>query len=284
MEGNDDLVFQPNSHSQYPLPRRSSIADVAQQESTTRSIIMMLALSLDSILEGVTTGLKTTAVEVWAIFIGNLVHETVIAFCLGLQLVRVHNTTRPVVIAAIAYSLMNPVGLVVATVVFESLEADPRIDLFNGLFQALTSGVFIYVTFCEILEGQITHRTSYMKILFMFSGFAVLAAFAAVPGSTSYSLAALMPCEHLSNVTTASPSSWVVAMAGYRMWGYMRLLVLKSVLSCISSMASMYCVWVHSVSYRLHFIYLNMRVLPPPSDLCIYLFSYVGVCGVTLLV
>lgn len=82
---------------------------------------------------------------------------------------------------------MNPFGLLIATVVFESVEADPRIDLANGFFQALTSGVFIYVTFCEILEGQITHKTSFAKIGAMFAGYAILAAFAAVPGSSAYS-------------------------------------------------------------------------------------------------
>lgn len=195
----DDYPHDPNSP--YPLPRRSSITDVAHQDSMTRSIIMMLALSLDSVFEGITTGLKTTTVEVWAIFIGNLVHETVIAFCLGLQLVRVHEKSTPVVMAAIAYSLMNPVGLVVATAIYESIDSDPRIDVINGVLQALTSGCFIYVTFCEILEGQITHKTSYAKIASLFTGFVVLAAFAAVPGSSSYSFVT----KAASNVTVSAP-------------------------------------------------------------------------------
>jgi len=62
----DDLedACPVHSHNPYPLPRRSSITDVAKQDSTVRSIVMMLALSLDSILEGITTGLKTTVIEV----------------------------------------------------------------------------------------------------------------------------------------------------------------------------------------------------------------------------
>jgi len=127
------------------------------------------------------------ALQVWAIFIGNLVHETVIAFCLGLQLVRVHNSHKPVVIAAVAYALMNPFGLFLTMAIFESIRTSPSIDLANGMFQALSSGCFIYVTFCEILEGQITHRTSFAKISSMFAGYATMAVFAAVPGSSSYS-------------------------------------------------------------------------------------------------
>jgi len=62
-----------HSNNPYPLPRRSSITDVAKQDSTARSIVMMLALSLDSVLEGITTGLKTTMIEVQTV--------TVTTFC-----------------------------------------------------------------------------------------------------------------------------------------------------------------------------------------------------------
>jgi len=65
----DDLedACPVHANNPYPLPRRSSITDVAKQDSTVRSIVMMLALSLDSILEGITTGLKTTVIEVGAV-------------------------------------------------------------------------------------------------------------------------------------------------------------------------------------------------------------------------
>ena len=62
----DDLedACPVHANNPYPLPRRSSITDVAKQDSTIRSIVLMLALSLDSVLEGITTGLKTTMIEV----------------------------------------------------------------------------------------------------------------------------------------------------------------------------------------------------------------------------
>lgn len=195
----EDLPQDP-----HPLPcRSSSIGDVARQDSMARSIVLMMALSLDSVLEGATTGLKTTVIEVWAIFFGNLVHETVIAFCLGLQLIRVHDRALPVVVAAVVYALMNPVGLVIATAVYETQKSDPRMDLVNGILQALISGCFIYVTFCEILAGQITHRMAYAKIFALFAGFAVLAAFSAMPGSSSYSFVAATCSPIVPNCTTS---------------------------------------------------------------------------------
>jgi len=157
-------------------------------ESMTRSIIMMLALSIDSVLEGMTIGLKKTVIEVWAIFIGIIVHESVIVFCLGLQLVRIHKRLLPVVLASVIYTLMNPIGVIVATLVYENYEMDSRVELANGILQALTSGCFIYVIFYEILDGQINQKTPVGKILATLFGYLFLASFAAIPGSSSYQI------------------------------------------------------------------------------------------------
>jgi len=168
--------------------RRQSIIEAAEEstESMTRSIVMMLALSIDSVLEGMTIGLKKTVIEVWAIFIGIIVHESVIAFCLGLQLVRLHRRFLPVFLASIVYTLMNPIGVIVATLVYENMESDHRVELANGILQALTSGCFIYIIFYEILEGQINQNTPFSKILATFVGYIFLASFAAIPGSNPY--------------------------------------------------------------------------------------------------
>lgn len=185
--------FNDQFHGPRGPSRYSSMVDVeltvlsTEGQTLVRSIVMMLALSVDSVLEGMTIGLKQTVVEVWAIFIGIVVHESVIAFCLGLQLVRL-NTGRygPVMAAAIVYTLMNPLGVIVATAVYETYDSDPRVELANGILQALTSGCFIYVIFYEILDGQITDSTPLAKIVAVFVGYAFLASFAAIPGSGPY--------------------------------------------------------------------------------------------------
>lgn len=179
-------VGVPNGGASGTLSRTQSMVDVATNspESTVRSIVMMMALSIDSILEGMTIGLKETVIEVWAIFIGIIVHESVIAFCLGLQLVRVNpNRLRPVILACIVYTLMNPIGVLIATTVYETMANDPGVEIANGVLQALTSGCFIYVIFYEILQGQITQNTPASKILAIFVGYVFLSAFAAIPGS-----------------------------------------------------------------------------------------------------
>ena len=92
----------------------------------------------------------------------------------------------PVLAAAIVYTLMNPIGILLATIVYETSEGDPRVELANGILQALTSGCFIYVVFYEILDGQVTEATPLSRIVAIFVGYVFLASFAAIPGSSPY--------------------------------------------------------------------------------------------------
>ena len=66
------------------------------------------------------------------------------------------------------------------------METDRRVELANGILQALTAGCFIYVIFYEILEGQINQETPFSKIMATFVGYVFLASFAAIPGSSAY--------------------------------------------------------------------------------------------------
>lgn len=196
--------------TEVPLRRSQTIVDLgsSSQKATLRSVVMMLALSLDSILDGMTIGLKQTTVEIWAIFIGIIVHESVIAFCLGLQLVRLNPGSLPPVIAScVVYSLMNPIGVLIATTVYETMENEPGVEIANGVLQAIISGCFIHIIFYEILEGhaQATQDTSISKILAIFVGYAFLSAFAAIPGDSYVYSTENSDCGHcFANISTSN--------------------------------------------------------------------------------
>ena len=150
----------------------------------TRSLLLLLALSLHHVFEGMSVGLKHTNHAVWALTIAILSHEVVIAFCLGMQLVSAYSSTKKVVIAATMCSAMVPLGIVVGMLVVETGSGDEStgLDILNGTLQAISTGVFIYVTFFEILGGEINHDdTNMTKVAFILIGFLVLAALGLVP-------------------------------------------------------------------------------------------------------
>lgn len=166
-----------------PEPEEAAVDD----GSANRTLMMVIAQALSCILEGMTIGLKQTIGGVWAIFGGVIAHELVIAFALGIQLMRIFRRAKPMVLTATAYAFLNPIGVAIGTAVYETGGENDTINLANGMLQAICSGCFIYVTFFEILDGQVVGERdgekggTWAKLLCVFFGFASMGAIRAIP-------------------------------------------------------------------------------------------------------
>jgi len=80
-----------------------------------RSIILILALSLHHLFEGISLGLQRTVTGAFMLLIALLCHETIISFSLGLQFVKCGYTTRKHYITAFVCSIIEPIGVAVGT-------------------------------------------------------------------------------------------------------------------------------------------------------------------------
>ena len=145
-----------------------------EQQHVTRSIVLLMALSLDSVFEGMAVGLKTTTPGVWSLMVAIVAHEIVISFGLGLQLVK-HHPRRRVIIIGLVYALMTPLGGTMGAVVMESQGRSPAMDTANGLLQGITAGIFIYVTFFEILNDEFSHGVTSARLAMTVLGFVAMA-------------------------------------------------------------------------------------------------------------
>ncbi|KAI0238622.1 hypothetical protein LSAT2_010668 [Lamellibrachia satsuma] len=163
--------------------------DAADNESdvghhhATRSIILVLALSLDSVFEGMAVGLRTTMQGVWSLTIAIVAHEVVIAFGMGMQLLKTQ-TRRTVVGIALVYSIMSPIGGAIGTLLMETQGRSTNMDLTNGVLQGITAGIFIYVTFFEILNDEFSNGVNLMRLATTLLGFVVMATLKAIPDGT----------------------------------------------------------------------------------------------------
>jgi len=80
-----------------------------------RSIILILALSLHHLFEGISLGLQRSVAGAFTLLIALLCHETIISFSLGLQFVKCSYTMRQHYITAFACSIIEPIGVAVGT-------------------------------------------------------------------------------------------------------------------------------------------------------------------------
>lgn len=148
----------------------------------TRSIILIVALSMHRIFEGMTIGLQSSVHNIWSLFLAVMCHELVIGFSLGLQLVKSRLALRRMSIASLICSAIMPVGVAVGIVLTELGREGSSLALANGVLQAVAMGTFIYVTFFEILQEELDpHDTSLGKIFFVFAGFVMMALLDLIP-------------------------------------------------------------------------------------------------------
>jgi len=176
----------------------------------TRSLILILALSLHRIFEGMTIGLQQSVTSVVSLFGAVMCHEMVIGFSLGLQFVRSGFALRRLVITSLICSLIMPLGVLIGLVMTEAQSTGSSVDIANGLLQAIAMGTFIYVTFFEILQEEVdSEDTSLGKIVCIAAGFAIMALLDLIPEEDDSAARA----NYVSMSTFAPPvnSTWTAA-------------------------------------------------------------------------
>jgi len=151
-----------------------SVLAVGHEELSIRSVVLLLALSLHSLFEGVAVGLQDTIMQLIGLSLGVTVHGSLMAFALGMTLVSHHTARRSAVIRFGAiYSIMVPAGIGVGMLIGTVRSFVGR--LISGLLQAITAGTFIYVIFIEVFPNEMdSKRNRLLKVLIMFVGFVII--------------------------------------------------------------------------------------------------------------
>lgn len=149
------------------------------EHSPIRALILLLALSLHSIFEGLAVGLQPTSSEVLQIFVALLLHKCILAFSLGLNLVQSKMSTGAIVRANLIFSITSPLGIGIGIAVTDFESSSPVSKLVDGLFQGIACGTFVYIVFFEILPHEfnsfIKHPSRLLKVLFLILGYSTVA-------------------------------------------------------------------------------------------------------------
>ncbi|ESO10601.1 hypothetical protein HELRODRAFT_144444, partial [Helobdella robusta] len=145
----------------------------------TRSIVLVLALSLHHLFEGLSIGLQMSVSNVWHLTIAVMCHEIAICFSMGLQFYKTDKKlTKKVFVILLVACIIGPGGIIIGLAISETggTEHDIGQNTVNGVLQALACGTFIYVTFFEILFQELgSGKSSLFNIFAMIGGFIFMA-------------------------------------------------------------------------------------------------------------
>lgn len=172
---NKQDVSSIDSHSLHEHAGGASHHDV-------RSLVLIVALSMHHIFEGLSLGLQTTVQRVFTLLVALMCHEIIISFSLGLQFVKCKYSLRRMLVTSACCSIIMPIGVAIGMIMSEVGATSTALDMANGILQAFACGTFIFVTFFEILQEEINpHDTSIGKVTGAAIGFTVMALMTLIP-------------------------------------------------------------------------------------------------------
>lgn len=132
---------------------------LGQDEGPTRqpfyAFVLLIVLSVHSIVAGMALGLQPEAAAALVVMFGILFHKGSAAFAL---IVTAHAAGNRALWQTLAlFSVMTPVGIVLGTVVGEVLEGRAAL-VFEGSFNALAAGTFVYVAVMDVLDSELSRE------------------------------------------------------------------------------------------------------------------------------
>ncbi len=147
--------------------------DDSLQPSKIRAAILLLALSIHSVFEGLAVGLEKTGSDVFTLFTAIIVHKSVLAFSLGMSVVQSNMTLLETFLSVLGFASASPVGIAIGIIV--SQEQSLFTLGLSTVLQGLATGTFLYITFFEILPIEFNcSRWRLQKCMCLALGFGVM--------------------------------------------------------------------------------------------------------------
>ncbi|XP_063770356.1 zinc transporter ZIP3 [Pseudophryne corroboree] len=144
------------------------------KSSPLRLFSLVFALSAHSIFEGLALGLQEQGDKVLSLFIGVVIHETLVAVALGVSMAKINIMLKDAAKMAVLVSVMIPIGIAIGMAIQSAQNLASGIT--SALLQGIAGGTFLFVTFFEILVKELEDKNDrLLKVLFLVLGYTVLA-------------------------------------------------------------------------------------------------------------
>lgn len=131
-----------------------------------RSFVLLLAISIHTVFEGLAIGLQDSTTGLLTLFTAIMVHKTIIAFSLGLQFAENLKKKSKAILFMTIFSVLSPIGIAIGTAVSSGSGGESvAAAVVEGVLQCIATGTLLYVSFFEVLMGEIGNDHSLLKVL-----------------------------------------------------------------------------------------------------------------------
>ncbi|XP_044764167.1 zinc transporter ZIP1-like [Coccinella septempunctata] len=134
-----------------------------------RGLLVVLALSVHEVLEGLSVGLESKPKNVWYMFGAVGAHKFIIAFCVGVELLSSGIKNRLIFVYVFTYAVVSPLGIAMGIAI--SSEGVASSEVPSVILQGFATGTLVYVIFFEILKKHESEGNGIVKYLAILGGF-----------------------------------------------------------------------------------------------------------------
>lgn len=139
------------------------------------SYALAIVLSVHSVLAGAALGTENTLAGLAIIFFAIVVHKAAAGFALVVDFQRAGFPRKETIAILALFSAMTPLGILLGAVLDHLLE-ERYGRLFEGVFDALAAGTFLYIAILEIISKEFAEPERLVsKFSFLCSGLGVMA-------------------------------------------------------------------------------------------------------------
>ena len=155
-----DFMRQDSFEDEHPIHVHEEHLAEHMHGSLISSVLLLLALSVHSFLEGFAIGVATSKKDVVSTATAVLAHKAFAGYALGSSMVASHMKASHILILCLIFSSCGPIGLLGGMVFHELIDTEND-TISMGVIQAVVAGTFLYVSIVEIgMKELMMHRES----------------------------------------------------------------------------------------------------------------------------
>lgn len=132
--------------------------------SSLRGLLVVLALSIHELFEGLAVGLEPSSSKVWLMFGSVAAHKLVLAFCVGVELIVTKTRTWLAMVYVVTFAIVSPLGIGIG-ILISNHENSSATAIPSAVLQGLATGTLLYVVFFEILSKDKSGLVAYLAFL-----------------------------------------------------------------------------------------------------------------------
>ena len=158
---NDDLYLKENNSS-----NQINNDHIFNPTSSITPYILLIALSVHGIFEGIALGVMNTIKECSILFSAIILHKWAAAFALGISFYKSGTETDLFIKMILLFTSFGPIGIIIGMIFSDAG------NLIKGIMLSISGGTFIYVAASEVIveEFSLSKNNNIKFLWFLFGG------------------------------------------------------------------------------------------------------------------